>query len=101
MRKLACICFFGMLSMPAILGQSIGMGTVTPDSSALLDIQSTTKGVLIPRMTTAQRDAIDEPAPGLQILNLDDYCLDIYDGDGWIKNCGMRVIGTDTARDGN
>lgn len=77
--------------------QSIGVGTQTPNSSALLDIQSTNKGVLIPRMTTVQRDSIVSPAAGLQILNLDDYCLDIYDGDGWIKNCGLRVVGTDTA----
>jgi len=80
-----------------MISQGVGVGTLTPNQSAVLDLTSTTKGVLIPRMTTAQRDAIVTPATGLQILNTDDYCLDIYDGTGWIKNCGLRVIGTDTA----
>ncbi|MEP6795190.1 MAG: hypothetical protein ABJB16_12745 [Saprospiraceae bacterium] len=80
--------------------QSVGIGTTTPNASSLLDISSTTKGVLIPRMTTSQRNAIFSPATGLQILNLDDYCLDVYDGTSWIKNCGYKVTGTDTAASG-
>lgn len=47
---------------------SAGIGTLTPASSALLEIQSTTKGVLIPRMTKAQRDAIVSPVAGLLIF---------------------------------
>lgn len=96
MKKLACICLFGLLFITA--HAQVGVGTTTPHVSAALDISSTTKGVLIPRMTTEQRDAIATPLAGLQILNLDDYCLDIYDGTGWIKNCGFKIIGTDTAQ---
>ncbi len=48
-------------------------------------------------MTTIQRNAIVAPVAGLQILNLDDYCLDVYNGIGWIKNCGYKMTGTDTA----
>jgi len=44
-----------------------GIGTLTPNASSLLDISSTTKGILIPRMTQAQRDAIVGPATGLMI----------------------------------
>ena len=76
--------------------QSVGIGTTTPDSSAILDLKSNSKGLLIPRMTTAQRDSLHQPAPGLQILNLDDHCIDIYDGTYWIKNCGMKITGMDT-----
>lgn len=51
--------------------QNIGIGTTTPDSSALLDISSTNKGVLIPRMTYAQRIAIPQPAEGLCVYQTD------------------------------
>jgi hypothetical protein len=53
-------------------GGSVGIGTASPTASALLDVSSTTKGVLIPRMTTTQRNAISSPAIGLQIYNTDD-----------------------------
>ncbi len=47
----------------------VGIGTNTPDVSAQLDITSTTGGVLLPRMTTTQRDAIASPKSGLTIFN--------------------------------
>ncbi len=46
---------------------SAGIGTITPSTSALLEVKSTTKGILIPRMTIAQRDLIATPATGLMI----------------------------------
>ncbi len=76
-----------------LVAQSVGIGTVTPDSSALLDIKSTSKGFLMPRMTTTQRDAIVNPKQGLQIYNTDDRCQDTYDGSKWAKNCDMKVNG--------
>src|SRR5262245_37823296 len=51
--------------------QNIGIGTATPDASAALDIKSTTKGLLIPSMTLAQRNAISNPATGLLIFQTD------------------------------
>jgi len=90
------LCIF--ISIQAMFSQgSVGVGTATPNSSAILDVSSTTKGMLMPRMTTAQRDAIVSPTIGLQVLNLDDMCTDIYDGTYWIKNCGLKLIGHDTA----
>ncbi len=41
----------------------------------------------MPRMTTAQRDAIQDPAVGLTIFNLDDGCTDVYGNFEWLKNC--------------
>jgi Chaperone of endosialidase len=70
--------------------QNVGIGTTTPNSSAILDVSSTTKGMLMPRMSTTQRNAIVSPAQGLTILNTDDKCIDIYDGTNWIKNCGYK-----------
>ena len=46
---------------------SVGIGTVSPSASALLEMQSTNKGILIPRMTAAQRNAIATPSTGLLI----------------------------------
>jgi hypothetical protein len=59
-----CIC------MPAS-GQNIGINATgnAPHSSAMLDVESTTKGMLIPRMTTAQRAAIASPATGLLVFD--------------------------------
>jgi hypothetical protein len=51
----------------------------SPDPDAALDVQSVTKGVLIPRMTTAQRDAIPTPQQGLTIYNTDTQCMEWWD----------------------
>src|ERR1043165_5980463 len=48
-----------------------GIGTTTPAASSLLEIKSTSKGVLVPRMTQAQRNAIASPATGLLIFQTD------------------------------
>jgi len=82
-------------------GSNVGIGTATPNTSSTLDLSSTTKGFLMPRMTTAQRNAIASPAIGLQIFNIDDLCTDIYDGTNWIKNCGLKVTGTVAGPTGN
>ncbi|NNE25699.1 MAG: hypothetical protein HKN09_02540 [Saprospiraceae bacterium] len=69
------------------LDSRVGIGTNDPDSSSILEISSTTQGMLMPRMTTIQRDSIVNPAKGLTIFNLDDCCTDVYDGMGWLKLC--------------
>lgn len=47
----------------------VGIGTVTPEASSILDVYSTTQGLLCPRMTTAQRTAIVSPANGLMVYD--------------------------------
>jgi hypothetical protein len=64
---------------------SIGIGTTTPAASALLDITSTTQGVLFPRLTTTQINAITSPANGLTVYNTTLAVLCFYDGTGWKK----------------
>ena len=64
-------------------GGGIGVGTSSPDSSAIFDFESTTKGILAPRMTTAQRDAIVLPAEGLLVYNTDDHRLEHYSNGSW------------------
>ena len=74
-------------------GGGVGIGTGTPDASAALDIRSTTKGLLIPRMTNAQITAIAAPAQGLQVYSLDDGCLHLYDGSKWLMDCALAFSG--------
>lgn len=61
---------------------SVGFGG-TPNSSAKVDIQSTTEGFLPPRMTTTQRNAISSPAAGLMIFNTTTSKTQTYDGSTW------------------
>jgi hypothetical protein len=62
---------------------AVGIGTTSPNSSALLEVKSTTKGVLIPRMTKAQRNAIASPAKGLLIFQTDNEAGFYYYNSGW------------------
>ena len=54
-----------------------------PDPSAMLDIQAYDKGLLVPRMSTLERDNIVNPAPGLIIYNKDENILNYFDGIRW------------------
>jgi hypothetical protein len=63
---------------------SISNTVVTPDSTAILDISSTQKGLLIPRMTAQQKTAIAGPATGLLIYQTDgDPGFYYYNGTAW------------------
>ena len=62
--------FFLILS--GIINAQVGIGNIDPHSSSILDIKSTTQGILVPRMTTIQRNAVTSPAQGLLIYNTDD-----------------------------
>ncbi|MEO6721440.1 MAG: hypothetical protein ABIN67_13815 [Ferruginibacter sp.] len=67
----------------AAIWGSLMLGTTTPISTALLNLNSTTKGVLFPRMTTTQRDAIASPATGLQIYNTTTNAINYWNGTVW------------------
>jgi hypothetical protein len=69
MRKLLLNVAFLVASFTSIA--QVGIGTTTPDASAALEIESTTKGFLLPRMTLVQINAIAAPVEGLMV-----YCLD-------------------------
>lgn len=69
-----------------ILRGSVGLGTNTPNSAAILDLTTTTKGLLLPRMTKAQRDAISSPVAGLMIFQTDNTPgLRTYNGTNWVR----------------
>ncbi len=70
-KKIIATCLFAFfIATGNMLGQ-VGIGTVTPDASSVFDVTSTTKGMLTPRMTTAQRTSIATPADGLLVYDID------------------------------
>jgi hypothetical protein len=84
MKVTAFILFFSFFILPlSLFCQSTGIGTAAPNASAQLDITSSNKGLLPPRMTIAQRDAINNPAPGLMIFNTDLQVLEIFTSTDW------------------
>jgi len=62
----------------------VGIQNTNPNTSAVLDIQSTQAGVLIPRMTNAQMLAIVAPATGLLIFNSDNQQFRYWNGSAWV-----------------
>ncbi len=68
MNKISIIFFF-LFSL--VLNAQVGIGTTNPDSSAALEISSSSSGLLIPKMTMAQRNSILSPAIGLMIYQTD------------------------------
>lgn len=74
------ICATALISFAQ---NNVGIGTNSPAASAVLDITSTTKGLLIPRMTTVQRNAVVSPAKGLLVFDTDNNALYIFDGAVW------------------
>ncbi len=61
----------------------VGIGIVTPDSNAILHLESTEKGFLPPRLTRTERDNIVNPPTGLVIYNTTDSCVQFFDGTCW------------------
>lgn len=68
-HKTFLLLFFFLVTF--IGNAQIGIGTTTPNASSILDITSTTKGMLTPRMTTVLRNAIATPADGLMVYDTD------------------------------
>ncbi|RTQ48478.1 hypothetical protein EJV47_16025 [Hymenobacter gummosus] len=71
MYKLYPLLAGALLAAAGAMGQSVGVGNNSPATTAILDVSSTTKGMLVPRMTSAQRTAIGSPAQGLLVYQTD------------------------------
>jgi len=84
MKKLLFLLPIFVLLQMCLYAQ-VGIGTATPAVSAKLDITSTTQGLLPPRMTTVQRDAISSPAEGLVIYNTTTKGLEFKSSTGWVS----------------
>ena len=85
-----------MLGGRGRVNAQVGIGTTSPNASAVLDVTSTTQGFLPPRMTQAQRNAISSPASGLMV-----WCTNCgaagefqgYNGTTWVNLTGGTATG--------
>nr|WP_233164830.1 hypothetical protein [Pedobacter sp. ASV28] len=85
-RSLLVLPVMGLFMLMADAKAQVGVGTTTPNASSMLEIQSTTKGLLPPRMTSAQRTAIATPATGLIVYQTDGTSgYYHYTGSAWAK----------------
>lgn len=98
LKELVIIISSMVIMSAQMNGQNVGIGTntFTPDNSALLELQSTNSGLLLPRMTTAQRDAISNPAQSLLIFNTTTKCFETYVGNVWYTVWCEFTCGTST-----
>ncbi len=70
---------------------AINTDSSEPNASAMLDVKSTEKGFLPPRMTSMQRDAIASPATGLFVYNTDENCMQFYNGSRWSSLAEVEI----------
>lgn len=71
------------LNLSAFAQVKIGNNPNTINDASILEIEDTTRGVLLPRMTTAQRDSISNPPDGLKVYNTETTTMDVYRFDHW------------------
>lgn len=84
----AHLFFLGMLLLglcPKKTFAQQGIGTTSPAASSALDVTSTSKGVLVPRMTNAQMLNIGTPVAGLQVYNTTNNSIYTYNGSAWLS----------------
>ncbi len=76
-----------LVSYPFTATGQIGIGTITPNPSAIMDMTSQNQGMLTPRMTTAQREAIANPANGLLVFDTDMQSFEYFSTseNSWLK----------------
>jgi hypothetical protein len=77
----------GTAVMTIIDGGNVGIGVATPNANAILDVTSTTKAFMPPRMTSTQRDAISSPTAGMLIYNSTTGAINFYNG-AWTAGAG-------------
>lgn len=71
--------------------QNVGIGTLNPDPSALLHLQSNDKGILIPRLDSTQRNNIATPAEGLLVFDTQYSCFYFYSSSNWRSLCDVMT----------
>ncbi|UEG49079.1 IPT/TIG domain-containing protein [Ferruginibacter lapsinanis] len=98
MKKIIFTTLFFSLFVVSVFAQ-VGIGTNTPNASSVLDLTSTSKAFLPPRMNTAARDAIQSPVAGMVIFNTTTNCIELYRGSGWYNMCtgGTALLPTITS----
>ncbi len=87
MKNIIILLPIAFLTAITLHAQSVAINTdgSTPNASAMIDIKSTSKGMLIPRMTSAQRTAISSPASGLLVFDSSTESFWFYTTSGWTE----------------
>lgn len=91
-KKIFFVLLFFFFNISVSFSQNnVGIGTTTPDPSSILDLSSADKGILVPRVTTAQRLLIVNPANGLLVFDTDGNCFFYYsfNTSSWISLCNV------------
>ena len=89
-KIIASVVVYLCLSISTNLFAQVGIGTANPDESSILDLESTTQGLLSPRMTTVQRLAISNPADGLLVYDTDTKAFYFYETEAWLKMAAQQ-----------
>ncbi|MBK6986020.1 MAG: hypothetical protein IPH32_15305 [Bacteroidetes bacterium] len=103
MKRFYIFLFASLVFTKATIAQNVGINATgaAPAASAMLDVSSTTMGILIPRMSTAQRTAIAAPATGLKVYDTTTGSFWYYNGAVWVEqldtNIGWRLNGNSIA----
>jgi hypothetical protein len=97
--KRLLLLLLSIITYCTAFSQNVGIGTTSPHASAALDLNSTSKGILIPRMTTAQRTAIISPAAGLMVYDITSNSFWFYNGTTWsgVSGSGSLSLPFDAA----
>jgi hypothetical protein len=99
--KIILIITFLISNSQFVISQvAINSDGTDPDASTILDVSSSSQGVLVPSMTSDERDAIANPAAGLMIFNTTDSCFNYYTGVAWYKDCGRDMTTDSTTYEG-
>jgi hypothetical protein len=72
----------------------VGIGTIAPHPSAVLEVESTTLGFLPPRLSENEKNSIQNPAEGLIIYNTSLNCLEVYKASFWYNFCCVEKTTT-------
>ena len=83
MKQVKHLLFAFLLITSVSIQAQVGIGTSSPATTSILDLTSTTKGLLPPRMDSTQRNAIASPAAGLTIYNTTLNAVQVYNGTVW------------------
>lgn len=85
----ALLTFIGLHTISA----QVGIGTPTPNETAILELKSTERGLLFPRMSSNQRIDITTPATGLHVFDTDTNSAWFFDGTNWVNYATQSKYG--------
>ncbi len=91
MKKIIYTLF--LLAASNQFNAQVGIGTNTPDNSAMLEVQSNERGILFPRMNSVQRNGIVSPANGLHVFDTNTNSLWFFNGSFWVNYAAQSKYG--------